>query len=116
MAVHPGLAICRAEWCSSWIPNFLSYSPTPIQITAVVRRDPANDPASLKLEYESTSGYKKMSPYEIPDDKTWNTVSWKINDAQFVSKWVFNFRFGAGNYYIKSVTVTKCEKETDLCP
>jgi hypothetical protein len=88
-------------------PNFLSYTSTPIEITAVVRRGQQNQPAQLTLEYESTSGYRKPQPFEIPGNTKWYTVRWKIDDAQFVSKWVFNFRFDVGDYYIKSVSVKK---------
>ena len=88
-------------------PNFLTYTATPIQITAVVRRNPANDLSSLSLEYESITGYKKVALYEVPDNKEWHTATWKIDDSQFVSKWGFNFRFDPGKYYLKSVTVTK---------
>lgn len=88
-------------------PNFLSYDSTPIEITAVVRRTPENHPAKLALEYESTSGYRKLPAFVIPGNKKWYTARWTINDAEFVSKWVFNFRFDLGEYYIKSVSVTK---------
>ena len=88
-------------------PNFLTYTATPIQITAIVRRNPANDQSGLSLEYESTTGYKKAALYAVPDNKEWHRVTWKIDDAQFVSKWGFNFRFDPGTYYLKSVTVTK---------
>jgi hypothetical protein len=88
-------------------PNFLSYTGTPIEITAVVRRDPQNHPANLALEYESASGYRKLPAFVIPGNAKWYTVRWTIADAQFVSKWVFNFRFDVGDYYIKSVSVTK---------
>lgn len=88
-------------------PNFLSYTSTPIEITAVVRRDQQNHPAKLALEYESTSGYRKPQAFEIPGNTKWYTARWTIDDAQFVSKWVFNFRFDMGDYYIKSVSVKK---------
>lgn len=88
-------------------PNFLSYTSSPIQISAVVRRSVGDHPAKLILEYESTSGLKKLPAYEIPDNKRWYTAHWTINDAQFVSKWVFNFRFDLGGYLIKEVSVTK---------
>ena len=39
-------------------PGFLSYTTTPIEITAVVRRNAANDNAGFKLVYESTKGFK----------------------------------------------------------
>lgn len=98
-------------------PNFLSYTTVPIEITAVVKHSPKSDDAKAKkkekdsskltLEYESTSGYKKPDPFEIPDDQDWHTATWKIDDAQFVGTWAFNFRFNAGNYGVQSVTVTK---------
>lgn len=88
-------------------PNFLSYTSTPIEITMIVRRDPANHPANLHLEYESTTGYKKAPAYEVPDNTEWHTASWKITDSQFVNMWGFNFRFNKGGYLVQSVTVTK---------
>ena len=51
----------------------------------------------------------------MPDNKQWHTVNWKIDDAQFVSIWGYNFALDSdGNkfnkYYIQSVTVTKLDK------
>ena len=96
-------------------PNFLSYTTVPIEITVVVRRNPANDNAGFNLKYESTSGYKGSGWYTVPDNKEWHTKTWRIDDAQFVSKWGFNFSLDSdGNqynkYYIQSVTVTKVGK------
>ena len=94
-------------------PDFLSYTTVPLEITAVVRRNPANDNAGFKLVYESTRGFKTAgSWYTVPDNKTWHTVSWKIDDAQFVNYWGFNFALESdGNkfnkYFIQRVTVTK---------
>ncbi len=94
-------------------PNFLSYTSEPIEITAVVRRNAANDNAGFKLVYESTTGFKTAGTwFTVPDNKKWHTVSWKIDDAQFVSYWGYNFALESdGNkfnkYYIQSVTVTK---------
>ncbi len=100
-------------------PGFLSYSatPTPIEITAVVRRNEANDNAGFKLNYESTSGLKtaKSGWYTVPDNKQWHTVKWQIADAQFVNYWGYNFALESdgpkyGGYYLQSVTVTKLGK------
>jgi hypothetical protein len=95
-------------------PNFLSYTTEPIEITAVVRRNQANDNSGFKLVYESTSGFKTASPgwYTVPDNKKWHTITWKIDDPQFVNYWGFNFNLESdGNQYnkylIQSVTVTK---------
>ena len=51
----------------------------------------------------------------MPDNKEWHTVTWKIDDAQFVNFWGFNFAFNSdgdkfNRYYIQSVTVTKLAK------
>ena len=95
-------------------PAFLSYTTTPIEITAVVRRNEANDNAGFKLVYESTSGFKtaKSGWYTVPDNKQWHTVRWRIDDAQFVNYWGYNFALesdGAkfNKYYLQSVTVEK---------
>ncbi len=94
-------------------PSFLSYTSTPIEITAVVRRNEANDNAGFKLVYESTSGFKTAGGwYTVPDNKGWHTVTWKIDDAQFVNYWGYNFSLVSdgdkfNRYYLQSVTVTK---------
>jgi hypothetical protein len=92
-------------------PNFLSYTTMPIEISVVVRRNAKNDPARLLLEYESTTGYKKAAPFDVPDNRKWHTATWRIDDPQFVSKWAFNFRLNSGNYVIQSVTVRKLDKK-----
>jgi hypothetical protein len=91
-------------------PNFLTYTSTPIEITALVRRDANNDPANLELTYESTTGDKKAPVYEIPDGSDWSKATWRIDDAQFVSMYGFNFRLNNGRYAIQSVTVTKVDQ------
>jgi hypothetical protein len=96
-------------------PGFLSYTATPIEITAIVRRNEANDNAGFKLVYESTRGFKTAGGwYTVPDNQAWHTVRWKINDAQFVNNWGYNFALESdGNkfnrYYIQSVSVTKLD-------
>lgn len=95
-------------------PNFFAYTKQPIEITAVVRRNPANDNSGFKLIYESTDGFKTAKPgwYTVPDNKKWHTITWTIDDPQFVNYWGFNFNLESdGNqfnkYLIQSVTVTK---------
>ncbi len=97
-------------------PDFLSYTTTPIEITAVVRRNEANDNAGFKLVYESTNGFRTAGTwFTVPDNKGWHTARWKINDAQFVNYWGFNFSLESdgtkfNKYYLQSVTVTKLAK------
>ncbi len=99
-------------------PGFLSYTPTPtpIEITAIVRRNEANDNAGFNLNYESTTGIKGgLGWYTVPDNKQWHTVTWRLDDAQFVNYWGFNFSLNSdgdtfNKYYIQSVTVTKLDR------
>ena len=95
-------------------PGFLSYDTVPIEITAVVRRNPANDNSGFKLVYESKTGFKTAAAgwYTVPDNKQWHTITWKIDDAQFVNYWGYNFTLESdGNkynkYLLQSVTVKK---------
>jgi hypothetical protein len=96
-------------------PNFLSYTHVPIQVDIVVRRNEANDNAGFKLTYESTTGYKNLGWYTVPDNKEWHTLSYKIDDAEFVNMWNFSFSLDSdGNQYnkydIQSVTVTRLDR------
>ena len=93
-------------------PSFLCYTPTPIEITVVVRRNEANDNAGFDLVYESTNGFKNCGWYIVPDNKEWHTMTWTINDDEFVNMWDYNFSLDShggqlNRYDIKSVTVTK---------
>ena len=97
-------------------PTFLSYTSTPIEITAVVRRNAANENSGFKLVYESTTGFKTAGGwYTVPDNKEWHTARWRIDDPQFVNYWGYNFSLVSdGNQYnkylIQSVTVTKLNR------
>ena len=86
-------------------PNSGAWPPV-MQRVAIVH----GDPAKLALTYESTTGYKKAEPYDVPDNKQWHTATWKIDDAQFVSQWAYNFTLNSGKYSIQSVTVKRLDK------
>lgn len=93
-------------------PNFDSYGPSTLHVTAVLRRNGA-DNAGFNLKYESTTGWKgTASWYTVPGADQWYTAEWDLPDAQFVGKWGFNFSFDSDStqyskYSIQSVTVTK---------
>ena len=97
-------------------PNFLCYDQTPLEITAVVRRNEANDNSGFKFVYESPTGFKTAGNwYTVPDNKQWHTVTWRIDDPQFVNYWGYNFSLESdgdkyNKYYIRSVTVKKLAK------
>jgi len=92
-------------------PGFMSYTTEPIVITAVVRRNAANDNAGFDLWYESTSGLRNTGGwYTIPGNDQWYTVAWKLDDAQFVGKWGYNFALNSDApmpYLLRSVVVSK---------
>lgn len=91
-------------------PAFLTYDTVPLEITVMVKRDATNKPENLELEYESTTGYKKMPAVAVPEGDQWQKVSWKIDDCQFVTTWTFNFRLNAGKRLVKDVTVTRLDR------
>jgi hypothetical protein len=96
-------------------PNFLCYSSTPVDIDIRVRRDAANDAAGFKLVYESTTGYKTLPWYTIPDNKKWYDVKYRITDDEFVNNWNYSFSLDSdgdryNKYDIQSVTVTKVSR------
>jgi polysaccharide biosynthesis protein PslG len=95
-------------------PNFLSYTTTPIKITAVLRRN-GDKAAGFNMKYESTTGWKGSGGwYTIPAGTEWTTKTWTIKDPQFVGKWGVHFGFDSdstqhSNYSLRSVTVSKGE-------
>ena len=95
------------------VPNFLSYAAAPLEVTAVVRRNPANANAGFKLVCEITTRFKTAGGwYTVPDNKKWHTVKWRINDPQFVNYWGYNFALVSdgdmyNKYFIQTLTVTK---------
>lgn len=97
-------------------PSFLSYTAEPIEISVVVRRNPANENSGFKLVYESTSGFKTAgSWYTVPDNKEWYTKTWLIDDPEFVNYWCFNFVLESdgnvyNNYLIRRAAVRKVSR------
>jgi len=99
-------------------PNFLCGDPVPVRISAVVRRNEANDVAGFRLYYESPNGrdgYKASSEwFPVPDNKQWHTATFELHDAQFVGMYGYSFSLQSdeqtqNKYLIKSVTIEKME-------
>jgi hypothetical protein len=95
-------------------PNFLLYDTVPVEVAAVVRRNPAAKPGAkpptLTLSYESVSGMRNAPPCAIPENDGWNTVKWKLDDVQFIGQYGFNFSLNHGDYLIQSMTVTRLDR------
>jgi len=93
--------------------NFLLYDTEGIRITVVFRRNDPAESAGFNLKYESTTNdHASIGWNSVPAADQWHTISWDIDDDQFVAYWGYNFMFNSdstqhSNYSIKSVTVTK---------
>lgn len=92
-------------------PNFLSYTSQPLRITAVVRRNSATA-AGFNLKYESRSGIRSLGWNTVPSQGEWSTLSWSVDDAQFVGKFGHHFSFDSdttrhSGYSVRSVSVSK---------
>jgi hypothetical protein len=94
-------------------PNFISYTAQAVYITVVARRDTNDDSAGFSIGYESTTGIKSSSAaglWTIPGNSQWYSQTFTITDAEFDSKWGYNFFIDAASsaneFYIQSITVT----------
>lgn len=93
-------------------PNFVSYTATPLQISAVVRKISTNDNSGFNLKYEAKSGRKGIGWNFVPGADRWYTLSWTVADDQFVGNWGYHFSLDSDSklhsrYYLQRVTVTK---------
>ena len=102
-------------------PNFLSYTHTPIQIRAIVRKISAADHPGFNLKYESAAGRKGIGWNSVPGADKWHTLTWNIADDEFVGSWAYHFSFDSDStnnsrYYLREVTVTKLVPEAAAEP
>lgn len=93
-------------------PNFVSYTHTAMQISAVVRSISTNEHPGFNLKYESAGGRKGIGWNFVPGADRWYTLTWTLNDDEFVGNWGYHFSFDSDSkehskYYLQSVTVTK---------
>ena len=93
-------------------PNFVSYTHTPLQISAVVRSASSSDHPGFNLKYESASGWKGIGWNFVPGADRWYTLTWTLSDDEFVGNWGYHFSFDSDSkehskYYLQRVTVTK---------
>lgn len=74
-------------------PTFAGFGNKAMEVTVVARRtDPAKD-AGMNLTYESIKGYRNAgSWFGLPAGDGWHEHTWKVDDANFVGGWGWNFR------------------------
>ena len=95
-------------------PNFISYGTSTLSITVVARRA-TDGPAGFNVGYESATGFQHNTAsgwWAIPGNDQWYTRTFTITDAEFDSKYGYNFSIHSdspsnGAFYIQSVTVTR---------
>ena len=93
-------------------PNFISYTHVPLQISAVVRAISPNEHPGFNLKYEAASGRKGIGWNFVPGAARWYTLTWTLDDDEFVGSWGYHFSFDSDStshsqYYLQRVTVTK---------
>jgi hypothetical protein len=95
-------------------PQFVPFGTKALELTAVVRRIAPDKVAGITIDYESIRGYIQSSDYQsIPEDDVWHEMSWKINDANFLGAWGWNFRLtgisSPHEFLVREVRVLKME-------
>lgn len=94
-------------------PLFVPFGTRELKITVVAKRLAPDKAAGTGLQYESVQGYRNVPDgwWTIPAGDQWQEHTWKVNDANFVGQWGFNFRINAvgthNDFLIKEVRVEK---------
>lgn len=92
-------------------PQFAPFGSKDFEISATVRRTASDKPAGMSLQYESVNGYVNVNYTTIPEGEDWQTLTWKVSDANFAGAWGWNFRLNAvsspNEFFIKEVRVKK---------
>ena len=57
---------------------------------------PTTIPPSSRSPTSPPPATRRPSPTMCPTTKKWHTANWKIDDAQFVSLWAYNFTLNSG--------------------
>jgi hypothetical protein len=97
-----------------WVdPQFATFGTRDLEITAVVRRMAPGKVAGMSVDYESNRGYVGSDYRTIPEGDTWQEISWKVHDANFIGAWGWSFRLNGisspNEFLIKEVKVRKAQ-------
>ena len=93
-------------------PSFVSDSPRSFEITMVAKRAETGKSGRMKIFfYESVNGYKPTGgSWDIPEGDAWQEKTWRVDDANFVGQWGYNFCFevqSVNPFLIKEVRVKR---------
>lgn len=114
--------------------SFMDWGDADCEITMTARRADPGVPVRIRLVYESRTGYHEFGkprhwqgvnlellpepdahvppePWDLPEGEAWQTKTWRINDANFIGKWGWNFQVNVedstGDVWVKEVQVRK---------
>lgn len=77
-----------AGWPFTVDPTFLVYDAVPLRVTVEVRRKVADAAAGFNVKYEAIDGTHGTGGWNgVPAGDTWHTLTWDIDDPQFVGHW-----------------------------
>jgi len=93
-------------------PLFVPYGTKELEITIVAKRLAPEKTAGMNLCYESTNGYTGAQVWwTMPEADQWHEHTWKVDNANFVGQWGWNFRFdaisSANEFLVREVRVGK---------
>ena len=95
-------------------PTFAGFGNRRLEITVVAKRASPDKNAGMNLTYESLKGYRGADGwFTIPAGEGWHEHTWKVEDANFVGAWGWNFRTDAvsspNEFHVKEVRVKRVD-------
>ena len=95
-------------------PTFVGFGQNKLEITVVAKRSSPDKAAGMNLTYESLKGYRAAEGwFTIPAGNEWTEHTWKVDDANFVGAWGWNFRTDSvsspSEIHVKEVRVKRID-------
>ena len=95
-------------------PTFAGFGNKRLEITVVAKRTSPDKNAGMNLTYESLKGYRGADGwFAIPEGEGWHEHTWKVEDANFVGAWGWNFRTDAvsspNEFHVREVRVKRLD-------
>lgn len=95
-------------------PTFVGFGQNKLEITVVAKRSSPDKAAGMNLTYESLKGYRAADGwFTIPAGNEWTEHTWKVDDANFVGAWGWNFRTDSvsspSEIHVKEVRVKRID-------
>lgn len=93
-------------------PTFASFGNKDLEVTVIARRVAPGKESGMRLCYESLKGYREAPDrWVLPEGEDWKEFTWRLDNANFVGGWGWNFRLDANNFahefFVREVRVKK---------